>query len=57
MALCGLIFILPYRGVIGAFDAAVARGSATTTVHAKLVDYAMVAMAKRVPAWAQSFTH
>lgn len=42
-----------YRRVIEAFDAAVARGSAATTVDGKLVDYAMVGMAKRVLAWAQ----
>ena len=43
-----------YRRVIEAFDAAVARNSAATTVDGKLVDYAMVGMAKRVLAWAQS---
>jgi len=43
-----------YRRVIEAFDAAVARGSAATTVDGKLVDYAMVGMAKRVLAWAGS---
>ncbi|MBI3919129.1 MAG: CoA ester lyase [Betaproteobacteria bacterium] len=43
-----------YHRVIEAFDAAVARGSAATTVDGKLVDYAMVAMAKRVLAWAAS---
>lgn len=43
-----------YRRVIDAFDAAVARGSAATTVDGKLVDYAMVGMAKRVLAWAES---
>ena len=37
-----------YRRVIAAFDAALARGSAATTVDGKLVDYAMVEMAKRV---------
>ena len=37
-----------YRRVIRAFDAAVARGSAATTVDGKLIDYAMVEMAKRV---------
>ena len=37
-----------YRRVIESFDAAVARGSAATTVDGKLVDYAMVGMAKRV---------
>ena len=41
-----------YRRVITAFDEAVARGSAATTVDGKLVDYAMVGMAKRVLAWA-----
>ena len=46
-----------YRRVIEAFDAAVARGSAATTVDGKLVDYAMVGMAKRVLAWAESLTH
>lgn len=45
-----------YRRVIEAFDAAVARGSAATTVDGKLVDYAMVGMAKRVLAWAQNLT-
>ena len=43
-----------YRRVIEAFDAAVARGSAATSVDGKLVDYAMVGMAKRVLAWAQA---
>ena len=43
-----------YQRVIEAFDAAVARGSAATTVDGKLVDYAMVGMAKRVLAWAGS---
>ena len=43
-----------YRRVIAAFDAAVARGSAATTVDGKLVDYAMVGMAKRVLAWADN---
>ena len=42
-----------YRRVINEFDAAVARGSAATTVDGKLVDYAMVGMAKRVIAWAE----
>jgi citrate lyase subunit beta/citryl-CoA lyase len=42
-----------YRRVIEAFDAAVARGSAATSVDGKLVDYAMVKMAKRVLAWAE----
>lgn len=42
-----------YRRVIQEFDAAVARGSAATTVDGKLVDYAMVGMAKRVIAWAE----
>jgi len=41
-----------YRRVIAAFDDAVARGSAATTVDGKLVDYAMVGMARRVLAWA-----
>lgn len=45
-----------YRRVIEAFDAAVAHGSAATTVDGKLVDYAMVGMAKRVLAWAQNLT-
>ena len=45
-----------YRRVIEAFDQAVARGSAATTVDGKLVDYAMVGMAKRVLAWSQSLT-
>ena len=43
-----------YRRVIEAFDTAVARGSAATTVDGKLVDYAMVGMARRVLAWAGS---
>ena len=43
-----------YRRVIEAFDTAVARGSAATTVDGKLVDYAMVGMAKRVLAWADN---
>ncbi len=43
-----------YRRVIEAFDAAVARGSAATNVDGKMVAYAMVAMAKRVLAWAGS---
>ena len=42
-----------YRRVIEGFDEAVARGSAATTVDGKLVDYAMVGMAKRVIAWAE----
>jgi citrate lyase subunit beta/citryl-CoA lyase len=42
-----------YLRVIEAFDAAVARGSAATTVDGKLVDYAMVGMAQRVLAWAE----
>lgn len=42
-----------YRRVIEAFDAAVARGSAATSVDGKLVDYAMVKMARRVLAWAE----
>ena len=46
-----------YRRVIEAFDAAVARGSAATSVDGKLVDYAMVAMAKRVLAWAENLKH
>ena len=46
-----------YRRVIEAFDAAVARGSAATTVDGKLGDYAMVKMAKRVLAWSKSLTH
>ena len=46
-----------YRRVIEAFDAAVARGSAATTVDGKLVDYAMVGTAKRVLAWAQNPPH
>lgn len=45
-----------YRRVIEAFDGAVARGSAATTVDGKLVDYAMVATAKRVMAWADGLT-
>ena len=43
-----------YRRVIEAFNAALARGSAATTVDGKLVDYAMVEMAKRVIAQARS---
>jgi citrate lyase subunit beta / citryl-CoA lyase len=42
-----------YRRVIEAFDAAVARGSAATSVDGKLVDYAMVETAKRVLAWGE----
>jgi len=42
-----------YHRVIEAFDAAIARGSAATTVDGKLVDYAMVGMARRVIAWAE----
>jgi citrate lyase subunit beta/citryl-CoA lyase len=45
-----------YRRVIAAFDEAVARGSAATTVDGKLVDYAMVGMAKRVLAWGESIS-
>ena len=41
-----------YRRVIDAFDEAIARGSAATSVDGKLVDYAMVKMAKRVLEWA-----
>lgn len=37
-----------YRRIIAAFDDALARGSAATTVDGRLVDYAMVEMAKRV---------
>jgi citrate lyase subunit beta/citryl-CoA lyase len=43
-----------YRRVIEAFDAAVARGSAATTVDGTMVDYAMVDTARRVMAWAES---
>jgi len=43
-----------YRRIIEAFNAAVNRGSAATSVDGKLVDYAMVNMAKRVLAWAES---
>lgn len=46
-----------YRRVVEAFDAAVARGSAATSVDGKLVDYAMAKMAKRVLAWAESLPH
>lgn len=46
-----------YQRVIAAFDTAVARGSAATTVDGKLVDYAMVGMAKRVLAWAAQLAH
>ena len=42
-----------YKRVLEAFDAAVARGSAATTVDGKLVDYAMAAMAKRVLSWGE----
>ena len=42
-----------YRRVLEAFDAAVARGSAATTVDGKLVDYAMAAMARRVLSWGE----
>ena len=42
-----------YLRVIAGFDAAIARGSAATTVDGKLVDYAMVGMARRVIAWAE----
>jgi citrate lyase beta subunit len=42
-----------YRRVVSAFDEALTRGSAATTVDGKLVDYAMVGMAKRVLAWAE----
>jgi len=43
-----------YRRVIEAFNAALARGSAATTVDGTMVDYAMVESAKRVLAWAES---
>ena len=43
-----------YRRVIEAFDAAIARGSAATTVDGTMIDYAMVESAKRVLAWAAS---
>ncbi len=43
-----------YQRVIEAFNAAVARGSASTSVDGKLVDYAMVANARRVLSWAES---
>lgn len=43
-----------YRRVIEAFDEAVARGSAATTVDGTMIDYAMAESAKRVLAWAQS---
>ena len=46
-----------YQRVIEAFDAALLRGSAATSVDGKLVDYAMVAMAKRVLAWANTLPH
>ena len=42
-----------YRRVLEVFDAAVARGSAATTLDGKLVDYAMAATAKRVLAWGE----
>jgi citrate lyase subunit beta/citryl-CoA lyase len=42
-----------YRRVVEGFDAALALGSAATTVDGKLVDYAMVGMAKRVLAWSE----
>ena len=37
-----------YRRVLEAFDAAVAQGSASTTVDGKMIDYAMAANARRV---------
>lgn len=44
--------VLYYRRVIAAFEEALARGSAATSVDGKLVDYAMVETANRVLAWA-----
>lgn len=46
-----------YRRVIEAFDAALVRGSASTSVDGKMVDYAMVATARQVLAWAESLRH
>lgn len=43
-----------YRRVIEAFDEALTRGSAATTVDGTMIDYAMVESAKRLLAWAQS---
>lgn len=43
-----------YRRVIEAFDAALARGSAATSVDGTMVDYAMVATSKQMLAWAES---
>lgn len=40
-----------YRRLLEAFDAAVAQGSASTTLDGKLVDYAMAATARRVLQW------
>jgi citrate lyase subunit beta/citryl-CoA lyase len=42
-----------YHRVIEAFEAALAQGSASTSVDGKLVDYAMVLTAKNVLAWAE----
>jgi citrate lyase subunit beta/citryl-CoA lyase len=42
-----------YRRVLDAFDDALARGSAATTVDGKLVDYAMAATAKRMLTWGE----
>ncbi|MCC7106445.1 MAG: CoA ester lyase [Chloroflexi bacterium] len=42
-----------YRRVIEAFEEALARGSAATSVDGKLVDYAMAARAHRVLDWAR----
>ena len=43
-----------YKRVIDTFEAAVARGSAATTLDGKLVDYSMVSMAKRVLSWGEA---
>jgi citrate lyase subunit beta / citryl-CoA lyase len=42
-----------YKRVLEAFESAIARGSAATTVDGKLVDYAMAATAKRVLSWGE----
>lgn len=43
-----------YRRVLEAFEAALAQGSASTSVDGKLVDYAMVLTARNVLGWAES---
>jgi citrate lyase subunit beta/citryl-CoA lyase len=40
-----------YRRVLEAFDAALARGSAATTLDGTMIDYAMAQSARRVLAW------